>query len=85
LLVEVERNGPSKDGSAASAAHPSSTAATCALPKRRPLRKGRADLLIAAAAAAAGVAVLHYDEDYDRIAAIAGQEARWIAPRGSLG
>ena len=43
------------------------------------------DLLIAAAAEAAGVAVLHYDEDYDRIAAITGQEVRWIAQRGSLG
>ncbi len=43
------------------------------------------DLLIAAAAEAAGLAVLHYDEDYDRIAAITGQEVRWLAPRGSLG
>ena len=43
------------------------------------------DLLIGAAAEAAGIAVLHYDEDYDRIAAITGQEARWLAPRGSLG
>ena len=42
------------------------------------------DLLIAAAAEAAGIAVLHYDEDYDRIAAITGQEVRWLAPRGSL-
>jgi predicted nucleic acid-binding protein len=43
-----------------------------------------ADLLIAAAAEAAGVAVLHYDEDYDRIAAITGQPTRWLAKRGSL-
>jgi predicted nucleic acid-binding protein len=43
------------------------------------------DLLIAAAAEAAGVAVVHYDEDYDRIADVTGQEMRWIAPRGSLG
>lgn len=42
------------------------------------------DLLIAAAAEAAGVAVLHYDEDYDRIAAVTGQPTRWLAPRGSL-
>lgn len=42
------------------------------------------DLLIAAAAEAAGVAVLHYDEDYERIAAITAQEVRWIAQRGSL-
>ena len=44
-----------------------------------------ADLLIAAAAEAAGVDVLHYDEDYDRIAAITGQPVRWLAPRGALG
>jgi predicted nucleic acid-binding protein len=43
------------------------------------------DLLIAAAAEAAGVGVVHYDEDYDRIADITGQVTRWIAPRGSLG
>lgn len=42
------------------------------------------DLLIAAAAEAADVAVLHYDEDYDRIAEITGQSTRWLAPRGSL-
>lgn len=41
------------------------------------------DLLIAAAETA-GMAVLHYDEDDDRIAAITGQSVRWIAPRGSL-
>lgn len=43
------------------------------------------DLLIAAAAEAAGIPVLHYDQDYDRIAAVTGQEVRWLAPRGSLG
>jgi predicted nucleic acid-binding protein len=43
-----------------------------------------ADLLIAAAAEAAGVGLLHYDEDYDRISAITAQEVHWIAPRGSL-
>jgi predicted nucleic acid-binding protein len=42
------------------------------------------DLLIAAAAEAAGLPVLHYDEDYDRIASITGQEVRWLAPRGSF-
>ena len=42
------------------------------------------DLLIAAAAEASGIPVLNYDEDYDRIAAITGQEVRWLAPRGSL-
>lgn len=42
------------------------------------------DLLIAAAAEAAGLAVVHYDEDYDLIAEITGQQVRWLAPRGSL-
>ncbi len=42
------------------------------------------DLLIAAAAEAAEVAVLHYDDDYDEIAAITGQPTRWLAPRGTL-
>ncbi len=43
-----------------------------------------ADLLIAAAAETAGVALLHYDPDYDLIAEITGQPTRWLAPRGSL-
>ena len=42
------------------------------------------DLLIATAAEAAGVPVLHYDEDYDRIAAVTGQSTDWLAPRGTL-
>jgi len=42
------------------------------------------DLLIAAAAEAAGIPVLHYDEDYDRIATITGQDVHWLAPRGTL-
>lgn len=45
---------------------------------------GHQDLLIAAAAESAGVELLHYDEDFDRIAAITGQPTRWIVPRGSL-
>lgn len=43
-----------------------------------------ADLLIAAAAEAAGVPVLHYDADYDRIAAVTGQPVRWAALAGTL-
>ncbi len=42
------------------------------------------DLLIAAAAEVNGIPVLHYDEDFDRIASITGQHVRWLAPRGSL-
>ncbi|HEV7162011.1 MAG TPA: PIN domain-containing protein [Solirubrobacteraceae bacterium] len=45
---------------------------------------GHADLLIAAAAESAGVELLHYDEDFDRIAAVTGQPTCWIVPRGSL-
>lgn len=43
-----------------------------------------ADLLIAAAAEAGGVPVLHYDEDFERIAEVTGQPHRWLGPRGSL-
>ena len=42
------------------------------------------DLIIAAAAEAAGVTVLHYDADFDTIAAITHQKTEWVAPRGSL-
>lgn len=42
------------------------------------------DLLIAAAGELGGATIWHYDEDYDRIAAITGQATEWIAPRGSL-
>jgi len=47
-------------------------------------RVAHPDLLVAAAAETAGVTVLHYDEDFDTIAAVTGQATRWIAPRGSL-
>jgi predicted nucleic acid-binding protein len=42
------------------------------------------DLLIAAVAARYGIAVVHYDGDYDVIAGVTGQPARWAAPAGSL-
>jgi hypothetical protein len=42
------------------------------------------DLVIAAAAEAAGLALLHYDDDYDRIARVTNQVTEWVAPRGSL-
>ena len=41
------------------------------------------DLLIAAVAELNGLTVLHYDADYERIAAVTGQPAEWIVPRGS--
>ena len=42
------------------------------------------DLIIAATAELAGLTVLHYDDDYDRIAKVTGQPMEWIVPRGSL-
>lgn len=42
------------------------------------------DLLIAACAEEAGLIVLHYDTDFDRIAAITGQPVQWVVPRGSV-
>ena len=41
------------------------------------------DLLIAAIGEREGLSVAHYDEDYDRIAAITGQPTRWVLPRGT--
>jgi predicted nucleic acid-binding protein len=42
------------------------------------------DLLVAAAAEDAGLIVLHYDSDFDRIAAVTGQKCEWVAPPGSI-
>jgi predicted nucleic acid-binding protein len=42
------------------------------------------DLLIAACAENAGLTVLHYDADYERIAELTGQAVQWIVPRGSV-
>jgi len=42
------------------------------------------DLLIAAAAEHHEAIVWHYDEDYDRIAAVTGQPTEWITARGAL-
>ncbi len=43
-----------------------------------------ADLLIAAAAEAAGVELLHYDNHFERIREITKQPMRWLAPKGTL-
>jgi predicted nucleic acid-binding protein len=42
------------------------------------------DLIIAATAELHGATVLHYDADYDRIAAMTGQPTEWVAAKGSL-
>jgi predicted nucleic acid-binding protein len=41
------------------------------------------DLLVAAAAEARNLTVLHYDADFDRIAAVTGQPCEWVVPAGS--
>ncbi len=41
------------------------------------------DLVIAAAAEHAGLTVLHYDRDFDRIAEITGQPVEWVARAGT--
>ncbi|HSH62140.1 MAG TPA: PIN domain-containing protein [Acidimicrobiales bacterium] len=42
------------------------------------------DLLIAAAAEARGLVVLHYDADFDRIAGVTNQGCQWVVPPGSV-
>jgi predicted nucleic acid-binding protein len=42
------------------------------------------DLLVAAAAERHGVAVIHYDNDFDRIAEITGQPTEWVVAAGSV-
>jgi predicted nucleic acid-binding protein len=42
------------------------------------------DLLVAATAEVAGLIVLHYDSDFDRIASVTGQKCEWVATAGSI-
>ena len=42
------------------------------------------DLLIAAAAEESGLAVLHYDADFDLIARVTGQRCEWVVPPGTI-
>lgn len=42
------------------------------------------DLLIAAAAEGSNLVVLHYDSDFDRIAAVTGQHCQWVVAAGSV-
>ncbi len=42
-----------------------------------------ADLVIAAVAERHRATVLHYDSDFDLIAGVTGQPARWVAARGT--
>jgi predicted nucleic acid-binding protein len=45
---------------------------------------GMPDLLVAAVAERHALTLLHYDADFDTIAEITGQDARWVVPRGSV-
>jgi hypothetical protein len=42
------------------------------------------DLLIAAAAEEGGLAVLHYDADFDLITRVTGQPCEWVVPAGTI-
>jgi predicted nucleic acid-binding protein len=42
------------------------------------------DLLIAAAAEARRITVLHYDSDFDIIVNTTGQRAEWVVPHGTI-
>ena len=42
------------------------------------------DLLIAAAAEAAGLTLLHYDNDFELIARMTGQLCQWVVPAGTI-
>jgi predicted nucleic acid-binding protein len=45
---------------------------------------GIPDLLIASLAERGRLTLIHYDADYDHIAAITGQPMQWVVPRGSI-
>ncbi len=45
---------------------------------------GIPDLIVAACAEQAGLVVLHYDSDFDRIAAVTEQPTEWLGKKGTL-
>lgn len=55
-----------------------------ALARRGQHRVPIPDLVISAAARVAGLVVLHYDADFDRIAAVGGAPHEWVVPQGSI-
>lgn len=55
-----------------------------ALARRGQHRVPIPDLVISAVAKAAGLVVLHYDADFERIAAIGGAPHEWVVPHGSI-
>ncbi len=42
------------------------------------------DLIVAAVAEQAGMVLLHYDRDFDRIAVVTGQAVEWVVPKGTV-
>ena len=54
------------------------------LAKRGQHRVPIPDLIISAAAREAGLIVLHFDADFERIAAVGGARHEWVVPRGSV-
>ena len=42
------------------------------------------DLMMAATAEDLGLTVMHYDGDFDAIAAVTGQRCEWVVPAGSV-
>jgi predicted nucleic acid-binding protein len=52
------------------------------LAKRGQHRTSIPDVIIAATAAEHELTILHYDSDYERLAAVAGTDHEWIIPRG---
>jgi predicted nucleic acid-binding protein len=42
------------------------------------------DLLIGAAAEQAGVPLVHYDRDYERLAGVSALQHHWLVPEGTL-
>jgi predicted nucleic acid-binding protein len=56
-------------------------AALCARGEHRAL--SLVDALVAAAAEARDLVILHYDADFERVAGVTGQAHEWVVPRGT--
>ena len=55
------------------------------LAQRSPLRSvGIPDLLIAAVADLHRIPVVHYDADFEHVAAVTEQDVRWVVPRRTV-
>ena len=53
------------------------------LARRGQHRTSIPDVVVAATAAEHGLAVLHYDSDFERLAEVTGIQHEWVAPRGT--